>query len=287
MRLLLLTTLTMLAFAGNSVLNRIAVGGGLVGPVEFAFWRVLSGAAMLAALVLWRHLRSGGTIWPGGGGRLVGTAGLLAYLLGFSLAYVALDAGTGALILFGTVQITMFAGALWSREPVPHTRWLGAALAFCGLVILLAPGGGAAPEPFAALCMVGAGAGWGLYSLSGRRQSDALGATAANFLLVTPLLGAVQLLGPPAPVPLANGGLALAIVSGAVTSGLGYALWYRILPALGAGRAAVAQLTVPLIAAAGGLALLGEPMGLRFAVAAALVLGGVALALSRGRRAGP
>lgn len=283
MRLFLLTALTMLAFAGNSVLNRMAVGGGLVGPVDFAFWRVLSGAGVLAALVLWRHLRSGGPIWPGARGRLVGAAGLLAYLLGFSLAYVALGAGAGALILFGTVQITMFAGALWAREPLPPARWLGAALAFGGLVILLAPGASSAPEPLAVLSMVGAGVGWGLYSLSGRHQTDALGATAANFLAVVPVLGVALLFGPPAPVPLAPGGLALAIVSGAVTSGLGYALWYRILPALGAGRAAVAQLTVPLIAAAGGLALLGEPLGLRFVLAAAAVLGGVALASTRAR----
>ncbi|MGQ0610481.1 MAG: DMT family transporter [Paracoccaceae bacterium] len=281
MRLFALTALVMLAFAGNSVLNRLAVGGGLAGPVDFAFWRVLAGAGVLAALVLWRHLRSGGPLWPAGGGRLVGAAGLLAYLLGFSLAYVALDAGAGALILFGTVQITMFAGALWAREPVPPARWLGAALAFGGLVVLLAPGSRLGPEPFAALTMAGAGVGWGLYSLSGRHQTDALGATAANFLAVAPVLGAVLLLGPRAPVALAPGGLALAVLSGAVTSGLGYALWYRILPALGAGRAAAAQMTVPLIAAAAGLALLGEPMGLRFALAAALVLGGVALATVR------
>lgn len=284
MRLMLLTALTMLAFAGNSVLNRLAVGGGLAGPVDFAFWRVLSGAGVLAALVLWRHLRSGGPIWPGARGRLVGAAGLLAYLLGFSLAYVALDAGAGALILFGTVQITMVAGALWAREPVPPTRWLGAALAFGGLVLLLAPGSPSAPDPVAVFWMVAAGVGWGIYSLSGRRQTNALGATAANFVAVVPVLGVVVLLGPAAPVALAPEGLALAILSGAVTSGLGYALWYRILPALGAGRAATAQLTVPLIAAAAGLVLLGEPLGLRFALAAVLVLGGVALAMAGVRR---
>lgn len=281
---MLLTALTMLAFAGNSVLNRLAVGGGLAGPLDFAFWRVLSGAGVLAALVLWRHLRSGGALWPGARGRLVGAAGLLAYLLGFSLAYVALDAGAGALILFGTVQITMFAGALRAREPVPPARWLGAALAFGGLVLLLAPGSPSAPDPAAVLWMVAAGVGWGIYSLSGRRQSDALGATAANFVAVVPVLGVAVLLGPAAPVALAPGGLALAILSGAVTSGMGYALWYRILPALGAGRAATAQLTVPLIAAAAGLVLLGEPLGLRFALAAVLVLGGVALAMAGVRR---
>lgn len=283
-RLIGLTALVMLAFAGNSVLNRMAVGGGLISPLDFAFWRVLSGAVMLAALVLWRHLRSGRAVWPREGRRLAGPAGLLAYLLGFSLAYAALGAGAGALILFGTVQITMFAGALWEREPVPPARWLGAICAFGGLVLLLAPGSPSAPDPIAVLWMVAAGVGWGLYSLSGRQQNDALGATAANFLAVVPVLGAVVLLGPAGPVPLAPGGLALALLSGAVTSGLGYALWYRILPALGAGRAAVAQMTVPLIAAAAGFVLLGEPLALRFAAASALVLGGVALAMAGVRR---
>lgn len=282
MRLFALTALVMIAFAGNSVLNRMAVGGGLAAPLDFAFWRVLSGAVVLAALVLARHYRSGAALWPQSGNRAAGAGGLAVYLVGFSLAYTALGAGAGALILFGTVQITMFAGALWLREPVPPARWLGAGLAFGGLMLLLAPGSPAALDPSAALYMFAAGIGWGVYSLGGRRQADALGATAANFLLVVPVLGAALLLAPPAQVPLAPEGLLLALLSGGVTSGLGYALWYKVLPGLGSGRAAAAQLTVPLIAAGAGLALLGEPMGLRFALAAALVLGGVALALRRG-----
>lgn len=270
MRLFLLTALTMLAFAANSVLNRWAVGPGHIGAVEFAMIRLVAGAAMLAALVLWQR---GGLAWPGARGRVAGVLGLSAYLLGFSLAYRGLDAGTGALVLFGSVQVTMFAGALISREVVPVQRWAGAGLALAGLALIAAPGtAGAMPLSL----MAAAGAGWGVYSLAGRAASDPLAATAWNFLLSLPLvlpLGlAVRLAAP-------DGlGVALAVVSGAVMSGLGYALWYALLPRLGATRAAVAQLTVPVIAALGGAVLLAEAPSLRFWGAAGLVLGGVALA---------
>lgn len=270
MRLFLMTALTMLAFAANSVLNRWAVGPGHIGAVEFAMVRLLAGAAMLAALVLWQR---GGMAWPGLRGRVPGVLGLSAYLIGFSLAYRGLDAGTGALVLFGTVQVTMFAGALWSREAVPPRRWAGAALALGGLAIIAAPGAaGLLP-----LALMGcAGFGWGIYSLAGRGVVDPLAATAWNFLLSVPLVLPLGLL---AGVARPDGvGVALAVVSGAVTSGLGYALWYVVLPRLGAARAAVAQLTVPVIAALGGAALLAELPGLRFWLAAGLVLGGVGLA---------
>lgn len=270
MRLFLLTALTMLAFAANSVLNRWAVGTGHIGAVEFAMIRLVSGAVMLAALVLWQRR---GLAWPGSSGRLAGVAGLSAYLIGFSLAYRGLDAGTGALVLFGAVQVTMFAGALLSREAVPARRWAGAGLALGGLAIIAAPGA-AGLQHLALMAM--AGVGWGLYSLAGRGAADPLAATAWNFLLAVPLVLPLGLLGGVEP-PDATG-LALAVVSGAVTSGLGYALWYAVLPRLGAARAAVAQLTVPVIAALGGAVLLAELPGLRFWVAAVLVLGGVALA---------
>lgn len=270
MRLFLLTALTMLAFAANSVLNRWAVGPGHIGAVEFAIVRLVAGAVMLAALVAWQR-RS--WAWPGMRGRATGVLGLSAYLLGFSLAYRGLDAGTGALVLFGTVQVTMFAGALVSREAVPGRRWAGAALALGGLGLIAAPGA-VALLPLA--LMVVAGVGWGVYSLAGRGAADPLAATAWNFLLSVPLV-----------LPLGLGtvsgsaeatGILMAVASGAVTSGLGYALWYAVLPKLGAARAAVAQLTVPVIAALGGAVLLAEVPGIRFWLAAALVLGGVALA---------
>ena len=233
---------------------------------------------MLAVLVRWQR---GGLGWPGLRGRVAGVLGLSAYLIGFSLAYRGLDAGTGALVLFGTVQVTMFAGALVSREAVPGRRWAGAGLALGGLAVIAAPGAAAV---LPVLLMTAAGVGWGIYSLAGRGAVDPLVATAWNFFLSVPLVLAAGLM---SGVALPDGtGLALAALSGAVTSGLGYALWYAILPALGAARAAVAQLTVPVIAALGGAALLAEVPGLRFWLAAVLVLGGVGLA-SLPRRASP
>ena len=281
MRLTLLTLLTMIAFAANSVLNRLGVAGGQIGAAEFAAVRLLAGAAMLLALVGLRAAVQGGAIWPGRRGRLVGALSLLAYLFGFSLAYRALPAGAGALILFGTVQITMFGGAVLGGEAVPLGRWAGAGLAFAGLCLLLAPGGADLSMPHAA-AMALAGAGWGVFSLSGRGQADALGATAWNFGLALPLGLALALAAPTDRMPTPTG-LWLAVLSGAVSSGLGYALWYCILPGLGASRAAVAQLTVPVLAALGGSLLLHEALTLRFALAAALVLGGVGLALAARR----
>lgn len=268
MQLFAMTGLAMLAFAANSVLNRMAVGAGLIDPVVFAVLRLLSGAVVLAVLLALRR----GVVWPGWRGRLPGVAGLLAYLFGFSAAYLSLDAGTGALILFGVVQVTMFAGAWVTGEVVPGRRVVGAMLALAGLAVLLAPQGGAALPQVA---MAVAGVGWGIYSLAGRGQSDALAATAWNFLLAVPL-GIVVLL--VLPGHWSGPGVALAMLSGGVTSGLGYALWYAVVPHLGAARAAVAQLTVPLIAAAGGAVMLAEMPGPGFWVACGLVLGGVAVA---------
>lgn len=279
MRLFLMTALTMIAFAANSVLNRWAVGPGHIGAVEFACVRVLAGAVVLAVLVLWQR---GGLAWPGPRGRVAGVLGLSAYLIGFSLAYRGLDAGTGALVLFGTVQVTMFAGAVLSREAVPARRWAGAGLALGGLALIAAPGAGGLTLP-PLLLMAAAGVGWGIYSLAGRGAADPLAATAWNFLMSVPLVLPVALaMGwqPPGAV-----GVLLAVVSGAVTSGLGYALWYRVLPQLGAARAAVAQLSVPVLAALGGAVLLAEVPGLRFWLAAVLVLGGVAVASLPGQRA--
>ncbi len=265
-RLAGLTGVTMVAFAGNSVLNRMAVGQGLIDPMLFVALRCGAGALALVGLMALQ-----GRPWAGWVGRGSGVAGLTAYLAGFSLAYVALDAGTGALILFGTVQITMFAGALIGGEAVPPRRWAGAGVAFGGLVVLLAPAG-VAPSGLHAVLMAVAGVGWGVYSLAGRKQTDALAATAANFGLAAPGLVGLALL---MPGHWSLAGVALAVLSGAVTSGLGYALWYRVLPELGAARAGLAQLTVPIIAAAAGVLFLGEAVSLRFGLAALLVCAGV------------
>jgi drug/metabolite transporter (DMT)-like permease len=283
MRLFVLVTLVMIAFAANSVLNRMALVEGDSGPAAFALVRLGAGALVLVGIAMWR---AGGVAWPWlereqgrGAGRFWGAAALALYVLGFSFAYVTLDAGVGALILFGGVQITMFAGAAIQREAMTRARLLGAAIAFGGLVVLLWPHGAAAPDPVGAGLMTAAALGWGIYSLLGRGSRDPLGATAANFALALPVAMLCFALFPDT---LDRQGIGLAVVSGAVTSGAGYALWYSVLPRLTASVAAVSQLSVPLIAFAGGLVLLDEPLTLRFALAAALVLCGIGLSLGRG-----
>ena len=274
MRLIILVSITMLAFAANSILNRMALTESEAGAASFAALRLLSGALMLVALVQMR----GQAHW-----RLTNVAGplsLLAYVIGFSFAYLSLDAGLGALILFGGVQITMFAGALLRGESVPTMRWIGAGFAFAGLSFLMWPNGTAPVPLLGAGLMLGAALGWGIYSLLGAGAADPLGATARNFLWATPLglLPAFFMWDGMSPI-----GAVLAVLSGAVTSGLGYALWYRVLPELPASVAAVAQLTVPVIALAGGIVFIGEEMTWRFLVAALMVLGGVVLSLYRAK----
>jgi drug/metabolite transporter (DMT)-like permease len=277
MRLFLLTALTMVAFAANSILNRAALTGSDIGPAAFAAIRLLSGALCLAVLA---SARTGlpRLFRPG---RWIGTGALLVYMLGFSFAYVALDAGVGALILFGGVQITMFAGAVLGGERPHPARWIGAVVAFGGLTWLLWPGKGSAPDPMAAAMMASAALGWGVYSLAGRGVTDPVGETAANFILAAPVALVVWQLLPDA---IGARGAALAFVSGAITSGLGYALWYSILPRIEASVAALAQLTVPVIALLGGAALLAEPPSLRLIVASVVVLGGVAFGVIGSQR---
>ena len=275
LRLAALTVLTMLAFAANSLLNREALADGQTGPAAFAMIRVVSGALCLWILV---RLRSG-PVRPAL--RPLGVLSLALYVLGFSFAYVTLQAGVGALILFGGVQVTMFAGAVAGGERVAWTRWAGAAVAFAGLVWLMWPGAQATPPVAGAALMVAAALGWGVYSLLGRGVPDPLAATASNFVFAAPLAVLVFAVVPDGAT---MQGALLAVVSGAVTSGLGYALWYTILPRLSATLAAVAQLSVPVIATAGGVALLGEELSARFVIATLLVLGGIGLSLVRPRQ---
>ena len=267
MRLFLATLLAMTAFAANSVLTRWGVAGEGMSPGAFAAIRTGSGAVTLLALMAMR----GGVAMRRPG---LGALWLALYMIGFSLAYLALDAGTGALILFGVVQLTMFAGAVLSGEAIPRRRWIGALVSLSGLALLAAPGGAIAGSAWMAL----AGLAWGLYSLKGRGARDPLAETGWNFLWALPLVAPLALIGS-GEVTVA--GAALAAISGAVMSGLGYALWYRLLPELGATRGAVAQLSVPVIAALGGAALLGEVPSLLLASATVLVLGGIALSLVR------
>ena len=274
MRLVLLTALTMTAFAANSLLNRAALSGGGMDATAFGALRLASGALVLAGLALVMRRAS-----PVRGMRALPVLALFTYIFGFSLAYTRLDAGLGALILFGTVQLTMFAGALRGREAIPALRWAGAALALVGLAWVFWPEGAVTVPLGAGVAMTLAGIGWGVYSLLGRGATDPLVETARAFLGATLLAGGVLVFDLGALGRVSGPGVALAVLSGAVTSGLGYALWYAILPALGASRAAVAQLTVPVIAIAGGALLLGEALTWPVAAAAALVLGGVALSL--------
>jgi drug/metabolite transporter (DMT)-like permease len=276
-RLLAIAVLTMVAFASNSILNRAALTDGETGPAAFAAIRTLSGALCLVGLAAMRH----GLPRLFRPGRWIGTGSLLVYMLGFSFAYVALDAGTGALILFGGVQVTMFAGALIGGERPHPARWIGAAIAFGGLLWLLWPTGAAAPDMGAALMMAAAAAGWGVYSLAGRASGSPLGETAANFLLAAPFALAVWLT---LPDGIGTRGAMLAVVSGAITSGLGYAMWYALLPRIDASVAALVQLTVPVIALAGGALLLAEVPSLRLVLSSMVVLGGVAFGVLGSQR---
>lgn len=263
----------MMAFAANSVLNRAAVSSGSIDPSSFALIRVISGIVILCMILSVR-----GTPLPVfRRARVVGALSLAAYMAGFSLSYLVLDAGLGALILFGVVQITMFGwGALRGTAPT-RRQMAGAGVAFAGLLLVLWPGPGSHTDPAGAALMVMAGLGWAAYTISGRAEADPLPATAANFLLCLPVL-ALFLVGPnmhAAPV-----GIGLAMVSGAVTSGLGYAMWYAVLPRLSQATAAVVQLSVPIIAIAAGTVLLGEPVSALMLCAAALVVGGIAWAVT-------
>lgn len=271
MRIFLLTALTMVAFASNSLLNRAGVDWAGMDPVTFAGIRLAAGAVMLGALtaVLGKSLRQQAGV--------AGVAALLVYIFGFSLAYIGLDAGLGALILFGMVQITMFAAAILAGEAVPPTRMLGAGIALAGLVMLLIPSETIAVPLLEAGFMAAAGVAWGIYSLAGRGAQDPLAATAANFCWALPVGAIVVLVAAPAG-PINLDGVALAIAAGAITSGLGYALWYTVLRDLGAVRGATAQLTVPAIAVIGGASLLGEVVTPQMMLAGGVILTGVFLA---------
>ena len=264
----------MLAFAANSLLCRLALARGGIDPASFGAIRIVSGALALAALVRWR---AGRGVEPGGDWR--SAAMLFAYVAFFSFAYVTLSAGTGALILFGAVQLTMFGAALRQGERFTVPAWCGLALAAAGLVYLVLPGV-SAPPLLGAVCMALAGAAWGVYSLRGRGAHDPLRATAGNFLRAAPMALVVWL--PFARTAHADAmGVGLALVSGALSSGVGYALWYTALRGLTAMRAATVQLSVPLMTAFGAVLFLGEPVSLRLVLASLAMLGGIALVLAR------
>lgn len=268
MKLILLTVLTMCAFAANSLLTRAAVEGGHIGPGAFALLRVAAGAGMLGGIAVWR----GHSLPLLRRVRLVGAVSLTAYMVGFSLAYLTLDAGLGALILFGVTQITMFGhAAVTGQRPMPR-QLVGASVAFAGLVLVLWPTAQSVADPLGAVLMCLAGVGWAAYTIAGRGAADPLATTGANFIICLPMLAVLLF---KSDLDADATGAALAVICGAVTSGLGYALWYSVLTQMRGTTAAVIQLSVPVIAILAGAVLLDEMVTPVVMIAAALVVGGI------------
>lgn len=277
-RALASTLLALIAFAGNSLLCRAALAHTSIDPASFTTVRLLSGAVILWVFVL---IRSGGTT---GGGNWASALALFAYAAGFSFSYTRLTAAAGALILFGAVQTTMIGYGLWRGERMQAAQVVGLLLALGGLVGLLLPGL-SAPPLMGALLMLGAGVAWGIYSLRGKGAGDPLKVTAGNFVRAAPMALALSVL-LSGSYSLDSAGVLYAVLSGAVASGMGYVIWYAALPLLKATTAATVQLSVPVIAALGGIAFLGEPLTLRLIVAAMAILGGIALVVLERKQAG-
>ena len=279
MRVFILTLLAMIAFAGNSLLCRFALKRTAIDAASFTFIRILSGAVALWLVVTIRKRISQKA------GSWASALALFAYAAAFSFAYISLSAGTGALLLFGAVQATMILWGWRKGERLRTRQWLGLALAVGGLVALLFPGLSAPPID-GALLMICAGIAWGIYSLRGKGAGDPATATAGNFLRAVVFATVLSI----ALLPWARldrGGVGYAILSGAIASGLGYVIWYSALPGLKAASAATVQLSVPVLAAAGGILFLGESITLRFLLASIAVLGGIALVVIEKMRAVP
>lgn len=271
----LLSALAMLAFAANSLLARLGLATTGIDAATFTAVRLLSGALLLGLIVRGRNvspLSAGG--WPA-------ALALFVYAAAFSVAYVVLEVGTGALLLFGAVQLTMTGRGLWRGERFSALQLVGLLAALGGFVYLLLPGV-AAPPPLPAALMVLAGTAWGVYSLLGRGVQAPTLATVGNFARAAPLalllLLAASLI-PDLALRLDALGVLYALLSGALTSSLGYLVWYAVLPSLRATTAATVQLSVPVIAGLGGVVILGEPLTLRLALATVMILGGIALVL--------
>jgi drug/metabolite transporter (DMT)-like permease len=269
MNVFLLVALSVLAFAGNSVLTRLALAQSEISPGDFTCIRLLSGAVILA-LLCWRDLPK---CMPSRKD-VTGIVSLFAYAITFTLAYINMNAATGALVLFATVQLTLIIAAKLQGARLSPLEYAGVGVALGGLVWLLAPSA-AAPPLTSALLMVAAGISWGFYTLDGRSAISPLHKTARNFIGAA-ALGFIPLLFLDHNVRTTEGTL-LAIASGAITSGLGYAIWYRVLPRISVAMAGSSQLAVPMVAAAGGALLIGETLTLRLMIASAVVLAGIGL----------
>ena len=261
----------MVAFAGNSLLCRLALHHTTIDAASFTAIRLISGA-----IVLWVVVRLSLNSRTGKGNWLSGLT-LFAYAVCFSFAYISLPAGIGALLLFSATQATMIGHGLWAGERLRGLQIIGMVLAFAGLVGLLLPGLSAPPLAGSAL-MLAAGVAWGTYSLRGRGLGDPTLVTAGNFLLSVPFAVALVALSIDG-ATLDSWGVGYAIASGVVASGMGYAIWYSVLPSLKATSAATIQLSVPVIAAFGGIVFLGESLTVRLALASVAILGGIALVI--------
>ncbi|KQQ56327.1 hypothetical protein ASF84_09930 [Pseudomonas sp. Leaf127] len=268
---MLLTALAMLAFAANSLLCRVALRGEAIDPVAFTLVRLLSGA-----LALWL-ISSLRTKTESMQGNWKGALSLFVYALGFAYAYVQLDTGTGALLLFGAVQMTIVGYGLFRGERLSVPAVAGLLIASAGLVALLLPGS-SAPPLISSMIMIIAGMAWGIYSILGKGASSPLGSTTGNFMLAIPAIVLVALLQADE-IRMTLAGVIAALVSGAIASGIGYALWYRVMPRLGSFQAASVQLSVPVLASVGGLIFLGESLSLRLVLASCAVLVGITLVL--------
>ncbi len=263
------------AFAANSILCRLALGGGYIDALTFTSVRLLSGAVILTFILIAKSRHPVIAIDP------LAALALMVYALAFSISYMGLGAGVGALLLFGAVQITMLSVGIFRGERLSNRAWFGFGLAVIGLIAYLQPGNKSAPMAAVGAMLI-AGCAWGIYSLRGAHAQDPVTATASNFLVAAPMTVALAFVFSDG-WHITSRGIVLAVLSGAVTSGLGYVLWYYVVNRIPAFTAATVQLGVPIFAALGGVAILGEPLTMRLAFASVTVLGGIALVL-KGRQ---
>ena len=270
-RIFILTLLAMIAFASNSLLCRLALKQTGIDAASFTLIRIFSGA-----VALWLIMKMRRATWKEEGSWSSALA-LFIYAAAFSFAYLDLSAGTGALLLFGAVQATMILWGFRKGERLDAIQMVGLIVAVAGLVVLMFPGL-SAPPLIGSILMVGAGVAWGIYSIHGKAGRDAIATTAGNFLRAVPFAAVVSII-LLSRARLDQTGIFYAVVSGAITSGLGYVIWYSALPGLKAASAATVQLSVPVLTAAGGILLLGEPITLRYVLASAAVLGGIFLVI--------
>lgn len=281
MKTAILTLIALTAFAANSLLSRSALEGGWIDPVSFSSIRIVSGAALLYLLALWKSKNASATSNISEGSWTSATA-LFGYAIAFSIAYVSLDAGTGALILFAAVQLTMMLAALAAGERMLPYQIIGYAVGAIGLTYLFWPGA-SAPDVWGSLLMALSGLAWGFYSIRGRTARSPLMMSAGNFARAIPLALISSAIGIRW-IEVEWQGILLALGSGTLASGLGYVIWYQALRGLTRNQASTVQLLTPVLAAIGGVTLLGEPPSTKLTMASLLIIGGTALALTGGNK---